>query len=280
MKTNLIKAFINLVSSNQSRLSQDLTSPNRITLQWKALEEFIKDIFCDTVNLTNINEKLKIQNQKLSWQWSLNNPPDLILRDGDAIEVKKLGSETSISLNSSHPKDKIYSNDSRILPACRNCENWTVKDMIYAIGVVKEDSISNLWLIYGDCFAAERDIYDRTFNSITNAFTTNSQLKFSPTNELWRVNNVDPLGITYFRIRGMWWIEHPSKVFDYLPIAKEGDFVVNVLMLKSKYLSFPIEDRNTLEALSSRDTKILEVEIKSPNNPVRLLEAVLITFTR
>jgi NgoPII restriction endonuclease len=280
MKTNLIKALTNLVSSNQFQLAQNLTSSNRITLQGKALEEFVKDMFCGTFGMSDEAEKLRIYSKKLSWQWSANYPPDLILRDGDAIEVKKIGNAGSISLNSSYPKDKIYADSTMILPACRNCEDWISKDIIYAIGVVKDEAILSLWLVYGACFAASKDTYDRTFHTVTNLLTLNSHLEFSPTNELWRVNSVDPLGITYLRIRGMWWVEHPNKIFDYLPLLKGSTFTVNALMLKEKYISFPAEDREILQKTGDDSVQILEVEIKSPNNPVNLLEAVLITLKK
>ena len=55
----------------------------------EALEEYVKDIFAGTVNETDEN----IRNQKLSEIFSYlgnqNNPPDSMLRGGDAIEVRK-----------------------------------------------------------------------------------------------------------------------------------------------------------------------------------------------
>ena len=47
-------------------------------------------------------------------------------------------------------------------------------------------------------------------------------VEFSETNELGRVNKVDPLGITYLRIRGMWGIENPIKVFNYVAPAEQN----------------------------------------------------------
>lgn len=49
---------------------------------------------------------------------------DAMLRGGDAIEVKKIESNTGdIQLNSSHPKDKFLFTGSMITEACRNAEN-------------------------------------------------------------------------------------------------------------------------------------------------------------
>jgi hypothetical protein len=56
-----------------------------------------------------------------------NNPPDSMLKGGDAIEVKKVGSHSSqIQLNSSFPKDKLHSHDRLITRECVNCEEWDV----------------------------------------------------------------------------------------------------------------------------------------------------------
>lgn len=74
-----------------------------------ALEEYVKDIFVDTVGELD----LEIRNQKISSHFSYfgnqNNPPDSILCGGDAIEVKKIESRgASLALNSSYPKSKLY----------------------------------------------------------------------------------------------------------------------------------------------------------------------------
>jgi hypothetical protein len=40
--------------------------------------------------------------------------------------------------------------------------------------------------------------------------------KQKTTKELGRYNKIDPLEITDLRIRGMYQVKHPTKVFDYL----------------------------------------------------------------
>jgi hypothetical protein len=64
-------------------------SQNRINAVGDALEECIKDIFADTIDETNLDRKTNKYNQVFSWQGNQNNPPDLIIRNGDAVEVKK-----------------------------------------------------------------------------------------------------------------------------------------------------------------------------------------------
>ena len=90
---------------------------------------------------------------------------------------------------------------------------------------------------------------------------------------------VDPLGVTYLRIRGMWGIESPGRVFGYLqPTGSEDGFAMNALILKSKYEQYPEEDRANLESLAGDSLKIKNVDIKNPNNPANLLAAVFISF--
>lgn len=87
------------------------------------------------------------------------------------------------------------------------------------------------------------------------------------------------MGITYFRIRGMWGIENPIKVFDYnyeRDNTKQFNFMA--LINDDKYNSF--FNREELENLE-KENKYLEirnVKIKNPNNPAQLRSAKLITF--
>ena len=48
------------------------------------------------------------------------------------------------------------------------------------------------------------------------------------------------------------------------------------LMTKDKYNSMPLEDRNILEKLN--EVEVLDIKIKNPNNPIKLIEAKLLVF--
>ena len=89
---------------------------------------------------------------------------------------------------------------------------------------------------------------------------------------------MDPLGITNFRIRGMWEIENPIKVFSYIyNYNKRQDFSLIALMLKSKFESFPKED---IDAIKEDDKiNVKDVRIKNPNNPAEMMDAKLITLS-
>ena len=277
---NIIDAIINIVKNPILELREYSISHNRANSMGEALEEYIKDIFSGTLFENDKNKRLEIISEVFSYLGNTNNPPDSILRGGDAIEVKKIENKSSsLALNSSYPKAKLYSNSSMITDACRNCEEWEEKDIIYAIGTCEKNKLTSLIFVYGEDYAAENKIYENVKNKIKLGIETINGLEFSETNEIGRVNRVDPLGITYFRIRGMWGIENPIKVFDYIyerDNTKQFNFMA--LINEDKYNSF--FNREELENLE-KENKYLEiknVKIKNPNNPAQLRSAKLITF--
>jgi len=278
---NILRAIKTIVDNPISDLLSCYKGSNRINQVGDALECFIKDVFADTVTESDQQRKLLRYSEVFSYSGNANNPPDLMLKNGDAIEVKKIESfRTGIALNSSYPKSKLFSDSPLITSRCRNCEDWREKDIIYAIGVVPLKRLKLLWLIYGDCYAADREIYERIKDNIASGINEIPGVEFSKTKELGRVNKVDPLSLTYLRIRGMWGIANPLSVFDYLnlQVCEDINFQLIVIMSKSKYLSFSAQERNQFESISTPNFQINEVEIKHPNNPVQLLSAIVITY--
>jgi type-2 restriction enzyme ngoPII len=277
---NIIDAIINIVKNPILELKEYSISHNRANSMGEALEEYIKDVFSGTLFEKDENKRMEIISEVFSYLGNTNNPPDSILRGGDAIEVKKIENKSSsLALNSSYPKAKLYSNSSMITDACRSCEKWEEKDIIYTIGTCEKNKLTSLIFVYGEDYAAENKIYENVKNKIKLGIETINDLEFSETNEIGRVNRVDPLGITYFRIRGMWGIENPIKVFDYIyerDNTKQFNFMA--LINDDKYNSF--FNREELENLE-KENKYLEirnVKIKNPNNPAQLRSAKLITF--
>ncbi|MBE9018648.1 NgoPII family restriction endonuclease [Chroococcidiopsidales cyanobacterium LEGE 13417] len=278
---NILTAFQTLITHPISDLISYYKGKNRINQIGDALEFFIKDIFADTVTETDELKKLLKYDEVFSYSGNANNPPDLMLKNGDAVEIKKIESlGASIALNSSYPKSKLFCDSPLITSHCRTCEDWQEKDIIYAIGVAKDKRLKLLWLIYGDCYAADREIYEKITNTIASGINQIPGVEFSKTKELGRVNKVDPLKITYLRIRGMWGIQNPLSVFDYanLGYEKNSDFQAIAIMKTSKYLSFPAQDREGLEARLDCNLQMFDVKIKSPNNPIQLISAKIINY--
>jgi hypothetical protein len=148
--------------------------------------------------------------------------------------------------------------------------------------VIDKQKLKLLWFIYGDCYAASQEYYERIKNQISRGINEIPGVYFSETKELGRVNKVDPLGITHLRIRGMWGIENPLKVFDYLNLGEcsNTSFKLIAILKESKYLSLPKASISILESLSASKTnlKISTQSIKCPDNPAVLLPAKIITY--
>ena len=278
--SNIIKAFINITNSPIVELIDYYSGKNRVNNAGKALEIYIQDAFAGTINETDELKRLEKLEQIYSYQGNQNNPPDLMLKNSDAIEVKKLQSKNSaIALNSSYPKAKLYANSPMITKACRECEKWETKDIIYTIGYTTDNSLKSLWMVYGDCFCADKETYERIKNTISSGINSISDVEFTATKELGKVKKVDPLGITDLRIRGMWHIANPHKVFDYIYKYDESKrFQMVCLMRKEKYEGLPLADREVLESLGVDGVEVLDVRIKSPDNPVRLVDTKLLVF--
>jgi hypothetical protein len=278
--SNILKAFINTVKSYRARVSTLTYGNNQANNMGDGLEEFIKDIFAGTMDEPNEQKRLETFAHVYSYNGNKNNPPDLMLKNGDAIEIKKLESHaTAIALNSSYPKAKLFSNSTMITTACRECEAWSQKDMLYVIGNVPKNTsnLKSLWLLYGDCFCADKEIYERIKDTISKGITSIPSVEFTETNELGKVKKVDPFGITDLRIRGMWHIENPMKIFDYIyHYDNSKNFQLICLMKKEKYESMPLEDREAIEDLEN--VSVGDVKIKNPNNPVQLMDGKILVF--
>lgn len=278
--SNIIDAIINLVKNPVLSLKDVYTNKNRANNVGDALEEYVKDLFAGTFDIDNENLRLEKISNVFSYLGNNSNPPDAMLRDGDAIEVKKIESKNSaLALNSSYPKNKLYANSNMISEACRNAENWTEKDMIYAVGVVESNKLKNFCLVYGLDYCASSQIYQRIKDTIKHGIESIPNIELTATNELGKLNKVDPLGITYLRVRGMWGIENPFKAFNYVFQRDENkEFNFMAIINKEKYNTFM--NRNKLEELSNvnKSLEIKDIKIKNPDNPAQLRDAKLITF--
>lgn len=279
---NILQAIKNIAELTQSEIQEDFSGRNRINNVGKALELFIQNAFAGTFNIEDEQAKLTKFEEIFSYQGNQNNPPDLILKGSDAIEVKKIESKNSaIALNSSYPKARLYNDDDKITQACKDCESWTVKDIIYAVGNLKNSKLHSLWMVYGDCYAADREIYERIKHAISSGVNAIEGISFTDTKELGKVKGVDPLEITDLRVRGMWHILHPNRVFNYInqiTSLQESDFELVVLMKSAKFESFPDSDKQQLSSIQG--ISVHYIKIKNPNNPVQLVDCKLITFTR
>jgi hypothetical protein len=272
-----LTALVNLKEQGNTDLRSTYIGRNRINSVGLALEYFLKDMYCRTFSIGDLAIKEREYQKSFSWLGNPNNPPDFIIQQSDAVEVKKIQSPSStIALNSSYPKAYLFNNDTRITRDCKSCEDgiggWQKKDILYVIGYVAGQRVKRLWMVYGDCYAAEKGVYERVANAINTGLASLQNVQLSPTNELGRVNRVDPLGITQLRIRGMWQIENPHKVFSYIA----GDDGLYCLMTKEKYIGLKREAVGDVISKIQQYYTVEEVSIKNPNNPAINIDSVLI----
>lgn len=248
--SNLLKAIKLIVDNPIIKVKDYYTGRNRANSVGEALENYVKDIFANSFDLSEA-DRLQKFNEVFSYLGNQNNPPDIILRNGDAIETKKVQSPTSaLALNSSYPKAKLFADSPMLTQACKTCENWTEKDIVYIVGHTNDTDIKYLWFVYGDCFSADKEVYEKIKKTISSGITEIPDVEFTETNELGKVKKVDPLGVTDLRIRGMWHIENPHKIFSYLnKVDANAKFQVLCLMKTEKFNSFPTADKTALQNL-------------------------------
>lgn len=281
--TNILKAIQNLISGHEVHVGEVRESNNRANSLGEAFEVYIKNVFAGAFGLTGTAYQKKIE-EAFSYQGSASKPPDLMIRGGDAIEIKKLQTKDSqIQLNSSFPKNKLHIEDSRVSSEAKNAEVWTEKDILYVVGNVdaKAKTVKSMWWVYGDCFCADSSVYQSVSNKISDALTQIEEFDFSPTNELGRINGVDAQRFTDLRIRGMWLLKNPHKIFEgYAPFDRYAMLQLFVLMQEKKWQSFSQEDRAAIEKLVKSGILTMTSEkVANPDNPAQSLDCRLIKFT-
>ena len=279
MSCNIVNAIVNLVNQTTLVVEAKESSGNRANDMGIALEDYIKDLFAGTSNLET-REKLEKWQEVFSYLGNNYNPQDIILRNGDAIEVKKIQTNGShIALNSSYPKHTLKRTNPLINSACRESEDWEEKDMIYTIGVVEKQKLRSLCMVYGTEYCASDEIYLRIRSRIKNAVVNAPGVETEETRELGHINKVDPLGITYLRVRGMWGIDNPVRVFNYVYTPRnDAEFNFMCIVNDTKWSSF--DNREELVKLAETHDRldISDVKVKDPDNPAKLKSAKLITY--
>lgn len=272
MPANVVQAMSALAEYRANRIDQ-YTEGYKIGINSSGsmFEEYVKDLLTGRF-YSSPQERAEAQEKEFSWLGSQNFPPDAIARGGDAFEIKKHEKPAgTIALNSSPPKDRLYSSDPMITSECRKAAggNWESMDLFYIVGAVPPGKkVQSIYFVQGTCYAAGPEVYSmisgRLSQSVKDAITS-SGLEFSETKELGRVNHADPLGRASLRVRGMWQLMGPSKAFaDVAPLDKSKEFAAYAIMEAGKLDSMGGAPKGALR----RDAKL-----RNPNNPAALMDA-------
>jgi hypothetical protein len=282
MSPNLLTAIKGIADFKNNDLKDYFAAyPIRVNQVGEQLEYYVRDAICGSFK--SAKDALTHSRGTFSYLGSQNYGPDIIVTNGDAFEIKKIQTlKATLALNNSYPKDVLHRDDHTINNECRKVDGgkWTSKEIFYIVGVTKENRVKHLYFVHGRCYAADRSIYENISNKVKRGIDkvcTDENLHMTKTKELGRINNMDPLRITNFRMRGMWEIENPVAVFSYrYEVDEKKSFSLVALMTKEKYDSFPQEDRNALKA--NKEIQSKAVNIKNPNNPAQLMQAQLLTI--
>lgn len=256
----------------------------------KAFEVYCKD-WLSLLRPGDVTDRISTYDRAFSYQGADNNPPDVMFRggdNGDSFEFKKTESASAaIALNSSSPKDVLHANGSELLQECVNCEEWSKRTFYYVIGHIKKKSqlVNSLWVVDGRFMSAKHESYDTVFDAlqqlVTNFVTTNN-LKRIKSVELGRLRRIDPLDKTVLRVRSMWELESPVKMFKNVTGIQinKNKSVLHALILKERWNQYPESSRDALNALVNTNgfTLLDFASIPSPNDPNNMLSGKLIRF--
>ncbi len=278
--SNILKAFINIVNNYQVNVSNITSGNNRANNMGEGLESYVKDAFSGTFSEQDKKKKKEKFRDNFSYEGSKTRIPDLILKNGDAIEIKKTEVLGDLQLNSSHPK-AILKSSYNISDECKNCEEqpWDYKDIVYTMGHIPKESkiLKSLWFVYGTCYAAKEEVYKEVELEVKETLKTTDKLDIDINcKELGKVKNIDSLKVTYLRIRGMWVIKHPSKIYDDLYQQTNEIFSLVAIIPIDKYNNFPKEDRDIIESTNS--VTITDEKISDPNNAANTINIKLVLF--
>jgi hypothetical protein len=289
VKTNLLKSIINISKSKDLKQEnyKKIKANNKIKEQGEGLEIFIKDSFCKIPKGSTLEKnRIKDYLEKFSDTGNANNPPDAMIKGGDAIEIKKkddkskVGSKGSLQLNSSPPKSFLSNLDKNIQNSTKKCEKepWE-KEYLYVIGNIKSGKLWRVTYCYGNCFVSPSGEYSKIFDSIKNAInkTNIGTAELIESDELGRIKKIDPQDFTTLRIRSMFELKSPNKIFENKLNWKDEKLVISAIMRKEKFYSFPKKDRESLE---NNKFKIDEFKGKDPKNPSKEIDLVLVKYSR
>jgi len=275
---NALRAIVNLSKCKNfdlKKTKEDVS--NVVSEQGNPLEKFVRASFCGIPDITGNNVS---SDDVFCFQGQKNHPPDAMLRNtGDAIEIKKVEGISTIHLNSSLPKQRLYADDKTITKEAVECEEWKSRDMLYVIGHIKKDTspVCSLFFFYGDCIFKRNEYYNDIFESAKNSLKGIDKIQQTG-NEYGTIKDVDELGInTDMRLRPLNSFDHPLKVFsEIVQPDKNARFSLFTIMRNSKFKSFPIESQK-LVLNSGLEHK--NEHIRDPDNAGKKIAVEIFSFT-
>lgn len=278
---NIIDAIINLVKNDDFQMKSHHVGTNRANMAGDSLEDFIKDLFAGTIGLDEKTRLMRLS-EVFSYSGNSANPPDAMLRGGDAIEIKKIESDnSSLALNSSYPKHTLKCTNPMISAACRNAEDWKEKEMVYAVGVVKRgtNTLKHLCMVYGRNYCASEKVYKRTSQIIQREIESLNGIVLTPYSQLDYISELDPIGLNSLIAHKMWSIKNPWTMFDYIyQIPHDKKFTFMCIINEDKWCSLSNRDEIIELSTNKAELSISDEYTKSPDNPNQFDKVKLISY--
>lgn len=86
--SNILRAIKNIIENPVVKVRDFYVGRNRANSIGDALENYVKDVFADALNLEGVERNKKIS-EVFSYDGNQNNPPDIILRNWGCNRNKK-----------------------------------------------------------------------------------------------------------------------------------------------------------------------------------------------
>lgn len=281
-QSDVLIAFTAIARNLGSPLSEVISSTNRANHQGTALETLVIEALAGVLgsNLEKEDYESRVS-EALVWQGSANMTPDGMVRgSGIAFEVKKHErANQPMQLNSSAPRQILNVQDSRVPDEARRVEPWVEREFVYFVGHVEKNLIRRMWIVYGDCIAANEGTYSEVYETLREAISVNVQAPWLDmnTNEFARAMNIDAQNRTNLRVRPMWSLEGPEVSFAGL-VGDLGHPGVCLILRESTYVQMPDSSKALLQSLNMSNLTSRVVSIPDPDSLVETIDARLITF--
>jgi hypothetical protein len=284
MSPNILTAIKNISDFKTNNLRECFKDypPSQVKTVRQQIEYYVKNAISGTLNSKKDKKLTDRYNGVFSYLGNKNKPPDMILQGGDAVVIKTIKTNRgSLTINNLPPKNRLIWNDPWIVKNCRMIDGgqWNSKDLFYVIGWTEKRRMKYLIFIQGTCFIPDEKIYIEKINDLKkniNSYLESEGLETNRTIGLGKVSGMDPLGITSLRIKSVWRIKNPLKIFpEIMSLKKKQEFTLVGLMLKNKFDSFPKKDIDAI--VNDRNIETEDVKIKDPNNSEKNLDAKLIS---
>ena len=293
---NVIDAIMTLCDLKDLSVKSEGRGKNRINGMGEPFEAFGKKLFAGAFNKTP-KECLALIEREFSYLGEKNNPPDAMIRGGDAIEFKKIErfNASSLQLNSSFPKHSLTSDSSFITKKCKDAEPWNEKDIVYVVGVVDERLLKRMWMVYGADYCDDPGKYFRLLEAVNGVARRKiRELGYGmdeKSKEPARVNvGIDNLNATRFRLRAIWEISSPWVVFkeqyqkamgSHEQVFGHRDFEFVALINESKWETLDNACKLVKLVTKGKDgLGIYDVKVSDPAASDKSCAAKMIIYTR